>query len=109
MISHIYFDIWLLINKFQDHFIDPKMIRVSVQCITHGNKYVLQQLTHIFSNIHAHHMYITIKHSIDIKVLSHKSINVNRLNSMNKDVNVKISSSQVHAEFLKIVLRQEVW
>ena len=53
-------------------------------------------------------MYITIEYSIDIKVSSYQSINVNRLNSMNKDVNVKISSSQVHAEFLKIVLRKEV-
>ena len=53
-------------------------------------------------------MYITIEHSIDIKASRHRSMNVNRLNSMNKDVNVKISSSQVHAEFWKIVLRKEV-
>ena len=78
------------------------------QCIIREHKYVLQQLTHIFSNIHTHHMYITIKLSIDLKASSHKSINVNRLNNMNKDVNVKILSSQVHAEFLKFVFRQEV-
>ena len=53
-------------------------------------------------------MHIMIEHSIEIKASSHRSINVNRLNSMNKDVNVKISSSQVHAEFLKIVLRKVV-
>ena len=51
---------------------------------------------------------VTIEYFIDIKASSHKSINVNRLNSMNKDVNVKISSSQVHAEFWKIVLRKVV-
>ena len=79
-----------------------------VQCIIHEHTYVLQQLTHIFLNMHTHHMYITIEHFIDIKASSHKSNNVNRLNSMNKDVNVKISSSQVYAEFLKIVLRKEV-
>ena len=70
------------------------------------NMYVFQQLIYTFSNIRTHHMYITIEHFIDIKASSHKSINVNRLNSMNKDVNVKISSSQVHAEFWKIVLRK---
>ena len=53
-------------------------------------------------------MHITIEHSIEIKASSHRSINNNRLNSMNEDVNVKISSSQVHAEFWKIVLRKEV-
>ena len=53
-------------------------------------------------------MYITIEYSIDIKVSSHKSTNVNRLNSMSKDVNVKISSSQVYADFLKINVRKEV-
>ena len=39
---------------------------------------------------------------------NHQSINYNRLNNMNRDVNAKISSSQVHAEFLKIDLRKEV-
>ena len=73
-----------------------------------NNIYVLQQLIHTFSNIHTHHMYITIEHSIDIKTSSHKSININKLNSMNKGVNVKISSSQVHAEFWKIILRKVV-
>ena len=53
-------------------------------------------------------MYITIEYSIDIKASSHKSTNVNKLNIMSKDVNVKILSSQVHAEFLKIVLHKEV-
>ena len=53
-------------------------------------------------------MYIMIEHSINIKASNHKSINFNKLNRMNKEVNVKISSSQVHAEFLKIVLRKVV-
>ena len=53
-------------------------------------------------------MDIMIEHSIDIKTSNHKSINFNRLNNMNKDVNAKISSSQVRAEFLKIVLRKAV-
>ena len=79
-----------------------------VQCIIYEHIYVLQQLIHTFSNIHTHHMYITIEHSIEIKASSHRSINNNRLNSMNEDVNVKISSSQVHAEFWKIILRKEV-
>ena len=53
-------------------------------------------------------MYIMMEHSIEIKASSHRSINNNRLNSMNEDVNEKISSSQVHAEFWRIVLRKEV-
>ena len=73
------------------------------------NMYIFQQLIHTFKKkIHTLHMYIMIEQSIDIKSSNHKSINFNRLNSMNKNVNVKISSSQVHAEFLKIVLRKVV-
>ena len=53
-------------------------------------------------------MHITIEHSIEIKASSHRSINFNRFNNINRDVNAKISSSQVHAEFLKIVLRKAV-
>ena len=49
---------------------------------------------------------IMLKHFIDIN--SHQSINFNRLNNMIRDANAKISSSQAHAEFLKIVLRKEV-
>ena len=38
-----------------------------------------------------------VKHFINIK--NHQSINFNRLNNMSRDVNSKISSPQVHAEF----------
>ena len=47
-----------------------------------------------------------LKHFIDMK--NHQSINFNRLNNMNRDVNAKILPSQVHVEFLKIDLRKEV-
>ena len=47
-----------------------------------------------------------LKHFIDIN--NHQSINFNRLNNMDRNVNAKISSSQVHAKFLKIDLRKEV-
>ena len=30
MISHIYFNIWPIINIFQDHFIDPKWFKGQV-------------------------------------------------------------------------------
>ena len=47
-----------------------------------------------------------LKHLINIK--NHQSINFNSLNNVIRYINVKISSSQVHAEFLKIILRKEV-
>ena len=43
-----------------------------------------------------------------ININNHQSIDFNRLNNMIRDVNVKISSSQAHAEFFKIVLRKEI-
>ena len=58
------------------------------------------------SKIQTHHLYIMLKHFIDMK--NHQSINFNRLNNMNRDVNAKILPSQVHVEFLKIDLRKEV-
>ena len=47
------------------------------------------------------HISNMLKHFININ--NHQANNFNRFNNINRDVNVKISSSQVHAEFLKIV------
>ena len=47
-----------------------------------------------------------LKHFININ--NHQANDFNRFNNINRDVNAKISSSQVHAEFLKIVLRKGV-
>ena len=43
-----------------------------------------------------------------ININNHQVNNFNRFNNMNRDFNAKISSSQVHAEFLKIVLHKGV-
>ena len=52
------------------------------------------------------HISNLLKHFININ--NHQANDFNRFNNINRDVNAKISSSQVHAEFLKIVLRKGV-
>ena len=52
------------------------------------------------------HISNMLKHFININ--NHQTNNFNRFNNINRDVNAKNSSSQVHAEFLKIVIRKGV-
>ena len=108
MISHIYFNIWPIINIFQDHFIDPKCFKGQVNA-WFMNSHDFKQPIHISIQrfiIQTCHSSIMLKHLINIK--NHQSINVNSLNNVIRYINVKISSSQVNAEFLKIVLWKEV-
>ena len=43
-----------------------------------------------------------------INIKNHQANNFSRFNNINRDVNAKISSSQVRAKFFKIVLRKGV-
>ena len=52
------------------------------------------------------HISNLLKHFININ--NHQANDFNRFNNINRDVNTKISSSQVHAEFLKNFLRKGI-